>query len=122
MENTLQNTMTERIKKALFEHKLNLTEFADRMGVKKQSVSQMINGETSISAKFILTLAKECPRTNLRWILTGEGEEMPRTLKDDGGNYYNPLQEKDKQIDDLHEMIKSLITKIPGAETLREVE
>lgn len=112
MENNSENAIGERIKKALFDHKMNHTEFANRMGVRKQTVSLMINGSANISTKFIYTLAKECPRTDMRWILTGEKSEIALQVNEDCGNYYNPLKEKDKQIEELHRMIKTLIEKI----------
>ncbi len=108
----METTVGQRIKKVLFDHDLNSAKLADRIGMTRQSVGQMINGITKVSMALLVGIAKECPRADIRWILTGEHTEGLWITEEQEMVYY-PLKEKDKQINELHEMIKKLLTKIP---------
>lgn len=108
----METTVGQRIKRTLFDHDLNSAKLADRIGMTRQSVGQMINGTMKVTMALMVGIARECPRADIRWILTGEHTEGLCMTEEKEIMYY-PLKEKDKQINELHEMIKNLLTKIP---------
>jgi transcriptional regulator with XRE-family HTH domain len=115
----MEKTIGERLRDLLHEQKMLGSDLANHLGVSKQYVSKLLNGEKTVSLPNIMAIAKAMPKADIRWLLTGEiieGKELRFAENDIDFNGYNPMREKDRQIQDLHEMIKQLISKIPDAE------
>jgi transcriptional regulator with XRE-family HTH domain len=115
----MEDTIGERLKDLLHKEKMTASDLANHLGVSKQYVSMVINGSKTMNLPNIMAIAKAMPTADIRWLLTGErieGAELMFSERREAYNAYNPLREKDKQIQDLHEMIKQLISKIPDAE------
>lgn len=74
--------MNERIK--TLRKTLNLTqaEFGERIGIKKNSVSQIESGVNSVTEPNILSICREF-HVNEIWLRTGEGEMFIQTTRDD---------------------------------------
>jgi len=114
----MEATLNERFKKVLFDLGISESEMASRIGISKQALNQVILGQRKLSANIIEGIVRVFPSVNIRYLLTGNDTDNMKTLSDNSLRYdtYNPMQEKDKQISELHEMIKQLISKIPDAE------
>ena len=118
----METTVGERIKKILFDNKINATELADKVGMKKQSVNQIINGSMKLTYNFVYGIANNYPDVDLRWLILGERTEGYYTAEELPGEYYTPIKERDKQISELiritkdqQSTIKELLSKIPKA-------
>jgi transcriptional regulator with XRE-family HTH domain len=118
----METTVGERIKKILYQNKINATEMADKIGMKKQAVNQIMNGTMKISYNFVYGIAINFPSVDLRWLILGERTEGYLTAEELPGDYYSPIKERDKQITELlkinkeqNTMIKELLSKIPSA-------
>lgn len=119
----MEDSTGQRIKNLLYELKITEAELGRRIGMTRASINQMLKGEAKVSANLIMGIAKEFPDADFRWLLTGEkGEGQKISGENAISKFYNPCEEKDKQIQDLHEMIKQLISKIPDAETSQAKE
>lgn len=101
----------------------NETELAEKLGYRKSSFSQIVNGKVPLAEKFINRLCSLDENINGVWILTGEGDLLI------SGENNNPngqngvfvpenvwsviqaqaqsLSARDKQIDDLISLLKS---------------
>jgi transcriptional regulator with XRE-family HTH domain len=98
-------------------------DLADRLGYTKSSFSQILNGKVPLSEKFVKKLCSLDENINGVWILEGDGE----MLLSGGGDSLNSqksvtipadvwnviqaqahsLSSRDKQIDELIDMLKS---------------
>lgn len=126
----MEPTVGERIKKILFDHKISGTELADKVGMTKQTINQLINGHMKISYNFVHGIAISFPDVDLRWLIIGERTEGYLKVEEVSPEYYNPLKAKDKQIEELlsqikrqqatienmQESIKEILSKIPKAD------
>lgn len=65
--------MQDRIK--LLRKELNLTQekFGERLGMKKNSISQIENGVNSLTEQLLVSICREFS-VNEKWLRTGEGE------------------------------------------------
>lgn len=95
----------------------NEREVAEKLGYKKASLSQILNGHTPLSEKFVKNLCSADENLNEVWILTGEGNmfldakpgmpapEMISIPKD----VWEVIKSRDKQVDELVSMLKEQI-------------
>lgn len=125
----METTVGERINTILYKYKLNATELADKVGMTKQVIHQLANGSMKLSYNFVFGIARAFPDIDLRWVMLGERTEGFLTAEEVSPEWYNPLKEKDKQINELYNLIKQnqaiisdlqstlkeLVTKIPKA-------
>lgn len=120
----MEESTGQRIKNLLYELKISEAELARRIGMTRTAINQMLKGESKVSANMIMGIAQEFPDVDIRWLLTGKKAEDLSLVSEPEVGYarYNPMQEKDQQIKQLHEMIKQLISKIPDAETSQSSE
>lgn len=117
----MEDSTVQRIKKLLSDNNISEAELGRRIGMTRSSINQMIIGKRNVSANLIMGIAKEFPDVDIRYLITGEKEENPEMVGDkEISKFYNPLEAKDKQIQDLHDMIKQLISKIPDADVSQE--
>lgn len=66
-------TQGERIKEIRKLRGLTLEKFGEKIGMKKNSVSQLENGKNSVTEQVIKSICREF-NVNERWLRTGEGE------------------------------------------------
>jgi transcriptional regulator with XRE-family HTH domain len=97
-------------------------DLADRLGYTKSSFSQILNGKVPLSEKFVKKLCSLDENINGVWILEGDGEmllsggdslnsQKSVTIPADVWNVIqaqaHSLSSRDKQIDELIDMLKS---------------
>jgi transcriptional regulator with XRE-family HTH domain len=118
----METTVGERIEEIIFRHKTNATELAQRVGMTRQTVSQIQRGEMKLTYNFVYGIAVNYPDVDIRWLILGERTEGLLRVEEMPLEYYTPLKQKDQQITDLikitkeqQAMIKELLTKIPAA-------
>ncbi|MGG5577693.1 hypothetical protein ACPDHL_10165 [Myroides sp. C15-4] len=79
--------LNEAIKWVVFEGLAkNHTDLAQKLGYKKSSFSQIINGRVNISTSFINRLVTFAPILNRKWLLSGEGSlflSQPKIVQDE---------------------------------------
>lgn len=73
------NDVTRRLKRAINwlifqEIAENETELAEKLGYRKSSFSQIVNGKVPLADKFVKRLCSLDENINEVWILTGEGD------------------------------------------------
>ena len=74
--------MKERIKKIRKELDLTQQEFADRIGIKRNSVAKYETGENIPSSASISLICREF-NVNEKWLRTGEGEMFIEIARDE---------------------------------------
>lgn len=62
----------DRIRLILKANKLNASEFADRVGVNRASLSHVMSGRNKPSLDFLAKIITEFPSVNASWLITGE--------------------------------------------------
>jgi len=70
------SNIPERINQILKFYHLTATEFAEKLGVQKSSLSHLLSGRNKPSFQFMNKLAKAYPDINLEWFVTGEGDML----------------------------------------------
>lgn len=79
--------INEAIKWVVFEGLAkNHTDLAHKLGYKKSSFSQIINGRVNISTSFINRLVTFAPILNRKWLISGEGSlflSQPKIVQDE---------------------------------------
>ena len=78
----MNTTLSERIAFILKNSKLNQTEFASRIGISQQYLSQICNGKKTPSDRTISDICREFG-CNEVWLRTGEGEPFPETTQEE---------------------------------------
>ncbi len=63
-----------RIKTIIDHYDLNVSAFADTIGVQRSSISHLLNGRNKPSLDFVLKLVEAYPEVDLYWLLQGKGE------------------------------------------------
>lgn len=74
--------MNERIKQIRRELGLTQTEFAERIGLKQNSIALIESGKRNISDQAVLSICREYG-VNEEWIRTGTGEKMTPDASDE---------------------------------------
>ena len=74
-------TQGERIKEVRKSLGLTLEKFGEKIGLKKNSVSQLENGKNSVTDANIKAICREF-NVNYMWLTTGEGEMFVETDDD----------------------------------------
>lgn len=67
--------MTDRFKKLLEELKLSPSEFAERIGVQRSSISHILSGRNKPSLDFLEKILAAYPDTDVYWLITGKKQE-----------------------------------------------
>ena len=65
--------MKDRIIQFLASEKISPSEFADKIGVQRSSMSHILNGRNYPSAAFLQKMLQAYPVMNPRWLMIGEG-------------------------------------------------
>ncbi len=71
--------MKDRIVKFLISEKISPSEFADKIGVQRSSMSHILNGRNFPSASFLQKMLQTFPLLNPRWLMIGDGEMNDET-------------------------------------------
>ena len=69
-------SVSNRLRKYLFETKKNVTQLANEIGVTPSAFNKVVKGEGLPSSKVLTPLAKL--GVNINWLLTGEGEMLSK--------------------------------------------
>ncbi len=77
---------TIRIKKLLNFYNLTATQFADKIGVQRSSISHLLSGRNKPSLDFVLKVMHQFNEIDLYWLLNGKGAFPKLTAK---GDEYN---------------------------------
>jgi transcriptional regulator with XRE-family HTH domain len=77
--------MIDRFKQVLEQLKLTPSEFADRIGVQRSSISHVLSGRNKPGIDFLEKMLTSFPEIDVAWLITGKpGTQV--TLKKDTGN------------------------------------
>lgn len=71
MINTIE--FTNRIKLILKHHELTASQFADKIGVQRSSISHILSGRNKPSLDFVIKVTSEFDDVDLYWLLNGKG-------------------------------------------------
>lgn len=64
---------TNRIKLILEHHELTASQFADKIGVQRSSISHILSGRNKPSLDFVIKVTSEFDDVDLYWLLNGKG-------------------------------------------------
>ena len=104
--------MNQRLQQFLNAENISQSQFADRLGVAKASVSHILAGRNKPGYDFIESLSRQFPNLNLEWLINGRG----RMYKVTGQEPEIPVQEADNIFENTPESIESQIDRgIPAA-------
>ena len=97
--------MNHRLQQFINAENLTQSQFAERLGVAKASVSHILAGRNKPGYDFIESLSRQFPNLNLEWLIGGRGrmykitgqesqirpenEELPSILRSEDGDYFN---------------------------------
>ena len=88
----MNTTLSERISFIQKNSKLNQTEFAGRIGISQQYLSQICNGRKTPSDRTISDICREFGCDEV-WLRTGEGEPFRKETRQEAINYYTTLDD-----------------------------
>ncbi|MBN2237873.1 MAG: helix-turn-helix transcriptional regulator [Bacteroidales bacterium] len=66
--------MIKRIKTLISVKNLSPSQFADKLGVQRSSISHILSGRNKPSLDFVLKIVEIYPKISLDWLLKGQGE------------------------------------------------
>lgn len=81
----------ERLEKVIQFHSMTASQFADRIGVQRSSISHLLTGRNKPSLEFVMKLVAEFPEVNLYWILYGKGNFPEMKNSDDQASATNKV-------------------------------
>lgn len=100
--------MNNRIKQLRKELGLTQEKFGEKLGLKKNSISQIENGVNSLTEQLSLSICREF-HVNQEWLRTGEGEMfIPIPEEDEIAAYVEDLLSDDGE-NELYNLIKSIM-------------
>lgn len=100
--------MNNRIKQLRKELGLTQEKFGEKLGLKKNSISQIENGVNSLTEQLSLSICREF-HVNQEWLRTGEGEMfIPVPEEDEIAAYVEDLLSDDGE-NELYNLIKSIM-------------
>lgn len=73
--------MNGRLQQFLLAENISQSQFAERIGVGRASVSHILAGRNKPGCEFLENLARSFPNLNLEWVLLGKGK-MYKTAAD----------------------------------------
>ena len=75
-------TLNDRILKLIEQLDISQTKFADKIGVKRQTINNIVAGRTDPSGKVIQGIANQFDNINLEWLIKGEGKMQGSVFSD----------------------------------------
>lgn len=88
--------MQDQIQEILRREGLSSSQFADRIGVQRSSVSHVVSGRNKPGFDFISKILVAFPGINAKWLITGEGEMYGKGKTFETDLYYNIPTEPEK--------------------------
>lgn len=109
-------TQSERIKEIRKTLNLTLEKFGEKLGVKKNTVSQLENGRNSLTEQMAKAICREF-NVNYDYLVNGEGDmfsNLPQTILDELCNQYD--------LDALDRLIVEMYIGLPSQDRERVKE
>jgi transcriptional regulator with XRE-family HTH domain len=104
--------MTERILSIIKYFNLSPSDFAEKIGVQRSSISHLISGRNKPSLEFIQKIMSRFPEINPEWILNGQGKMLKNGIIPELGIL--PFENSPvKDPEELQEPIKHESSRIP---------
>jgi transcriptional regulator with XRE-family HTH domain len=72
--------MTDRILKIITFTNLSPSQFADRIGVQRSSISHILSGRNRPSLEFVQKILSRFPEINPTWLILGKGEMLEKEM------------------------------------------
>jgi transcriptional regulator with XRE-family HTH domain len=97
--------MTERILSIIKYFNLSPSDFAEKIGVQRSSISHLISGRNKPSLEFIQKILSRFPEINPEWILSGNGKMLKNGIIPEPGTLpfeNTPVMEHEE----LQELVK----------------
>ena len=82
--------MNQRLQQLLNAENLTQSQFADRIGVAKASVSHILAGRNKPGFDFIESVARTFPNLNIEWLISGRGRMYKNTGQESVFPSYSP--------------------------------
>lgn len=87
--------MDQRLQQLLLAENISQSQFADKIGVARASVSHILSGRNKPGFDFIENLSRAYPTVNLEWIITGKGKmykerNLPHIPEEDSPSLFGP--------------------------------
>lgn len=95
--------MNQRLQQFLNAENLSQSQFAERLGVAKASVSHILAGRNKPGFEFIESLSRQFPNLNLEWLIGGRGKMYKVT----GQEIDPPVPQADNIFEESPESIES---------------
>lgn len=99
--NTKLIPVYERVKYLIEYFDMSKSDFASKMNITPQALSNVLSGENNPGFNFIYNLAIAFPNINMRWLITGEGEIF--------SNFKNLVEEPVIEYENIYDKLKSEI-------------
>ncbi len=71
-----------RLKNIMSEYELSATDFADKIGVGRSSISHILSGRNKPSLDFIMKVLEAFPKVDLYWLMNGESSNRHLKQRD----------------------------------------
>ena len=75
--------MTDRFKSLLDQLQLSPSEFADRIGVQRSSISHIVSGRNKPSIDFLEKILNIFPEVDINWLITGKKSSLKASVHAD---------------------------------------
>ena len=119
--------MQDQIQEILRREDLTSSQFADRIGVQRSSVSHVLSGRNKPGFDFIHKILDAFPGINAEWLITGFGDmykqrTIPGALFDGPFSETSPAKDEQKPSPKIEKEGSKVTEKEPAVENEREVE
>lgn len=95
----------ERIEMLLKCYNLTPSQFADKSGIQRASVSHILSGRNKLSLDVVLKIHEAFPAVDLEWIMTGTGDaptvQQNDVSKPEEATLFTPSAEKVNEYDEV---------------------
>lgn len=106
---------SDRIKNLLTFYSLSATQFADKIGVQRSSISHLLSGRNKPSLDFVVKVVQTFSEVDLYWLLNGKGK-FPKQESSSSISPLLPLEPTETLITDSKTETEQVFTKkIPSA-------
>jgi transcriptional regulator with XRE-family HTH domain len=119
--------MLQRLKEFIDYKKLKVSTFEKKVGMSNASISKPLKSGGTIGADKLENIVQIFPELNTEWLLTGKGEMIKKPqpyppaekyseLEDELQDYKNRFVLMEKEIEDLHRLVKEKDVRIEEKE------
>lgn len=78
-------SIQDRVAMIIKANNLSASQFADKIGVQRSSLSHVLNGRNKPSLDFLSKIITSFPKVNASWLITGEVREEGESMISDNG-------------------------------------